>query len=74
MGVNTWATDILAGARLTAMVPHIRIRSRGSRQVVRRQPSKLIFAGSNPVSRSEEEISQQLSAIAGNGAELMAVR
>ncbi len=26
---------------------------RGSRQVVRRQPSKLIFAGSNPVSRSD---------------------
>ena len=27
--------------------------ARGSRQVVRRQPSKLIFVGSNPISRSD---------------------
>jgi hypothetical protein len=32
--------------------------ARGSRQVVRRQPSKLISAGSNPVSRSLSVISR----------------
>ena len=30
----------------------VKYRPRGSRQVVRRQPSKLIFVGSNPISRS----------------------
>ena len=33
--------------------------ARGSRQVVRHQPSKLISAGSNPVSRSRSVISRQ---------------
>ena len=37
--------------------------ARGSRQVVRHQPSKLIFVGSNPISRSLKVLQYHVSGV-----------
>lgn len=59
-----WNGAHLSGTEKATIIP---LHKRGSGQVVRHQPSKLIFAGSNPVSRSRSN-SQFPGWLAGKGA------